>query len=35
MLNDNLLVGTFITEVYGPYEHLLSFVYLNRRFLLS
>ena len=22
VLDDNLLVGTFITEVYGSYEHL-------------
>ena len=35
MLNDNFLVGTFITEVYNPYEYLFWFVYLNRRFLLA
>ena len=35
MLNDNFLVGTFAMEMYGPYEYLLWFIYLNCRFLFT
>ena len=35
MLDDNLLVSMFITEVYGPYKYLPQFIYLNRRFLFT
>ena len=35
MLDDNLLVGMFVKEVYGPYKYLPWFVYLNWRFLFT
>ena len=35
MLDNNLLVGTFTTEVYGPCEYLPWLIYLNCKFLLA